>query len=105
MCISDETFDKIREAWARSIPKQYRYTGRDRPQSHNITDRHLSPAIILPSPPVAILERWLALVCKPHLTEAQHKEQARREAMKRGPKKRDWSARRRRRAAAAAGAL
>ena len=89
MCISDLTFDLIREAWARGIPKQYRYREKFRRQIPNISDRHLSPAIILPMPPDALLERWLALVCKRHLTKDQLDEQARREAMKRGPKPRE----------------
>ena len=79
MCISDETFDKIREAWARGIPPQYRFTGKDRSTSPNISDRHFSSAIILPMPPVAILERWLSMICKPHLTKDQL------EVLKRGP--------------------
>jgi hypothetical protein len=96
VCISDEVWDRVREAWARSIPKQYRYTGKDRSRSSEISDRFLSTAIILAPPPVAVLEKWLAMVCKPHQTEAQRQEEARREALKRGPKAKEWSPRRRR---------
>ncbi len=102
MCISDETFDLIREAWARGIPPQYRFREKFRPSSSSTSDRFLSPAIILPVPPAATLERWLAMVCAPHLTEEQRQEEARREAMKKhgpSPRQRDyWNARNRRRA-------
>ncbi len=59
--ISDEAFDRMREAWKASIPEQYRHTEK----THDGR-----AAIILPPPPEAVLERFLTSL-KPHLCRDQ----------------------------------
>jgi len=66
----------MRQAWAASIPKAYAFT--DKP-----TNNGYSGAIIAPPPPVAIFEKWIAMVSRPHVTEKQHKEQAKRQEYRR----------------------
>ena len=72
MCISDSVFDKMRQAWAASIPKAYAFT--DKP-----TNNGYSGAIIAPPPPVAIFEKWLAMVSRPHVTAKQLQAQMKRQ--------------------------
>ena len=92
--ISDEVWDQAREAWLASIPKPYRYTGRERKAS-NVPDG----AIILPPPAAPLLQRWLEMVCERHLTQDQLQSRAVRENCGRpGVKKGDsWSPLRRER--------
>jgi hypothetical protein len=75
LCISDSVFDKMRQAWAASIPKAYAFT--DKP-----TNNGYSGAIIAPPPPVAIFEKWIAMVSRPHVT-AKQQEQAKRQEYRR----------------------
>jgi hypothetical protein len=99
--ISDEVWDRVREAWFAAIPLQYRNDGKERLNSVNQGDRHISSRIILGPPPKPILDRWFAN-CERHLTADQLKAKAARESMSRpGVKKGDsWSPRRRERARA-----
>jgi|SRR5208337_1180956 len=71
--ISDEVWDKVREAWFATIPEQYRYTGKE----HNGSN-HAIGAIILPPPPKPLLDSWFGNI-KQHLTAAQLKAKANRE--------------------------
>ena len=78
MCISDETFDKVREAWAASIPEQYRFnekTVRKDRMGRGVQSeatRHLSSSIILPPPPKPLLDSFFASI-RMHLTADQLK--------------------------------
>ena len=76
MYISDSVFDKMRQAWAASIPKAYAFT--DKP-----TNNGYSGAIIAPPPPVAIFEKWIAMVSRPHLTAKQRQAQEQRQEYRR----------------------
>ena len=74
--ISDETWDKVREAWAAGIPEQYRFTGREHKADYAVG------AIILPPPPRSALKtfwRFFERVSRNmHLTEDQRRERERR---------------------------
>jgi hypothetical protein len=74
--ISDETWDKVREAWAAGIPEQYRFTGREHKGDYAIG------AIILPPPPRPVLKTFWGfferLSRNMHLAEDQRREQERR---------------------------
>ncbi len=59
--ISDEAFDRMREAWAALVPEPYRY----RPTGETYWQDGRA-AIILPPPPEAVLEHFLATLT-PHL--------------------------------------
>ena len=65
--ISDDVFDKYREAWFQGIPTQYRNDGKER-RGSNQHDRHLSSAIILGPPPRPLLDRWFMSI-RMHLTK------------------------------------
>ena len=56
--ISDETWDRVREHWASSVPEAYR--PRAARQGPFVGEGH--GAIILPMPPDATLERWVELL-------------------------------------------
>jgi hypothetical protein len=63
--ISDETFDRMREAWFAGIPEHFRArTAGIRRDPYNTRG-----AIIAPKPQQALLERWLSMVYTPHVTQ------------------------------------
>jgi hypothetical protein len=66
--ISDETWDRVREHWASSVPEAYR--PRAARQGPFVGEGH--GAIILPMPPDAVLSRWLDLLAgRRHLRSEQ----------------------------------
>ena len=75
--ISDEVWDKVREAWRETIPEQYRFTDKERGIASQ-QDPHFSSAIILPPPPAHMLASFFAQFT-PHLTKAQLAARAARE--------------------------
>jgi hypothetical protein len=64
--ISEQTEMAFREAWLESIPAPYRFN--PRATFGGYSD---SGSIVGAAPPDAILEKWLAMVMKPHLTADQ----------------------------------
>ena len=79
--ISDEIWDRVREAWKASIPAQYRWTGKD-----HSTSNACYGAIIAPPPPAHMLAKFFAQFT-PHLTAKQPAaEQARANCGKPGRK-------------------
>src|SRR5271157_5230359 len=75
--ISDEVWDKVREAWRETIPEQYRFTDKERGIASQ-QDPHFSSAIILPPLPAHMLASFFAQFT-PHLTKAQLAARAARE--------------------------
>jgi len=63
--ISDETWDKVRDAWAASIPEAYRWVS----DAHSSSNPAAS-AIIGAVPPAQMLAKFFAQFV-PHLTKAQ----------------------------------
>ena len=57
--ISDDVFDRFRDAWAASIPEAYRPRA-ERKAGQYTGEGH--GAIVLPMPPDATLERWVELL-------------------------------------------
>ena len=89
--ISDEVWDKVREAWKASIPEQYRWTGKDHTGSNAAAG-----AIIGPPPPAHMLAKFFAQFT-PHLTKRQLHAKAMREKAGRPGRKKGESLRRRNR--------
>ena len=72
--ISEKTEELVREHWFQSIPVQYRNDGKER--NSDAGSHHISSAIIPSPPPPALLERWLATACTPHLAKDQREAKA-----------------------------
>jgi hypothetical protein len=67
--ISDELQERVAAAWLAGIPERFRLTDRDKGM---YGDRHLSAAIILPPPPLSLIESFLMNIFgKRHLTQNQ----------------------------------
>jgi hypothetical protein len=64
--ISERIELEFKDAWAASIPVPYRFNPRARYSGFSNDG-----AIMGSTPPDAILEKWLAMVSKPHLTADQ----------------------------------
>jgi hypothetical protein len=66
MMISEQTELAFGEAWLESIPAPYRFNPRATFSGYSD-----SGSIVGAAPPDAILEKWLAMVSRPHLTADQ----------------------------------
>jgi len=67
--ISPELEERVSAAWFESIPEQYRQTDKDKGLCG---DRFLSAAIILPPPPLSLIETFLMNIFgERHLTQKQ----------------------------------
>jgi hypothetical protein len=85
--ISDVLQERVREAWAAGIPRQYAQTGKDKGLC---SDRLSSAAIIQPPPPAALVEKFLLSIFGPrHLTQKQIAARTARANIGRPGRKRD----------------